>query len=73
MFCPALFKGPGGFAFKIDEVGIPLHHQHLAQVQVAVHTHQQATLSLLGEIVDVLGQAVTLLLQVADQGLAVAV
>ncbi|MNM92791.1 hypothetical protein D3C81_1051360 [compost metagenome] len=73
MFCPALLQWPGRFTFEIDEVGIALHHQHLAQVQVAVHAHQQAALGLAGQVGDVLGQAVALLLQVVYQRLAFAV
>ncbi|MNM86187.1 hypothetical protein D3C81_983320 [compost metagenome] len=70
---PTFFQWAGRFALEIDQVGIALHHQHLAQVQVAMHPHQQATLGLTREVVDVLGKAVALLLQVVDQRLAVAV
>ncbi|MNH04741.1 hypothetical protein D3C79_640470 [compost metagenome] len=73
MFCPALLQWTGRFALEIDQVGIALHHQHLAQVQITVHPHQQAALGLLAQLQDSGQQVYALLLQVIDQRLAFAV
>ncbi|MNO88144.1 hypothetical protein D3C76_795810 [compost metagenome] len=70
---PALIEWPRRFTLEIDQVGIALNHQHLAQVQVTMHAHQQPTHRLLAEFGNVLEQALALLLQIVDQGLAVAV
>ncbi|MNF79814.1 hypothetical protein D3C84_620410 [compost metagenome] len=37
------------FAFEVDQVRIALDHQHLAQVQVAMHANSQATGRLFGQ------------------------
>ncbi|MNP39312.1 hypothetical protein D3C76_1328850 [compost metagenome] len=44
-----------------------MHHQHLAQVQVAVYAHDQATDSLLAERIDLAEQVLALFEQLIDQ------
>ncbi|MNF10028.1 hypothetical protein D3C80_2108460 [compost metagenome] len=40
------------FAFEVDQVRIALDHQHLAQVQVAMHTDPQATRRFFRQLLD---------------------
>lgn len=52
VLAPALVQRPRRFAFEIDQVGIALDHQHLAQVQVAVDAHAQAADRLFRQALD---------------------
>ena len=49
VLAPSFAQWPRRLAFKVDQVGIALDHQHLPQVQVAMHPDPQATGGFLAE------------------------
>ncbi|MNL31476.1 hypothetical protein D3C87_1532650 [compost metagenome] len=49
VLAPSFVQRSCGFAFEIDQVRIALDHQHLAEVQVAMHANSQATGRLFGQ------------------------
>ncbi|MCY1247418.1 hypothetical protein D9M72_607470 [compost metagenome] len=49
MFAPTFMQGPRRFSLEVDQVRIALDHQHLAQVQVAVHTNAQTACRLFAQ------------------------
>ena len=48
-FCPALLHGPRRLALEVDDVGVALHHQDLAQMEIAVHPGRESAAALLGQ------------------------
>ena len=53
VLAPAFGQWPRRFALEVDQVGVALDHQHLPQMQVAVHADPQAASGLFGQLLHV--------------------
>ena len=73
MFGAPLIQRAGRLPFEVDEVGITLHHQHLAEVQVAVDTGPHATNGSSSQTLHLFEQLVAPRQQLAERGSLLAI